>query len=119
MKTICHFCNKQTACVPLNETTFIEVYFCYGCQAEYTYWNACEEPTFVHLYTTINNNMYRWSTFFVNKKQRGAIFHVKEPGIPGVKPNKDLKRVKSFSSNLPTITPDNVNVKLKFMLLFL
>lgn len=123
---ICHFCGKETSHVPLEKVSFIKIYFCYSCRAEYTQWGPVKASVFVHLYTTINDKVYRWTTCETSfqeqqeqQKQHGSIWYIQYPGLPGVRPNKGTKRLKEFRSNLPTITPDNVNAKLKFMLLFL
>jgi len=119
MNTICHFCNKETANVTQESWKILKVYFCFNCLTEYVHFGENIDPAYIHLYTTINNKMYRWSTNCYDKHQNGTIAYVKEPGIPGVKLNEGVKGIKTFKSNLPTITPDNVNAKLKFILLFL
>jgi len=116
----CKFCQKETDYVPLvikggngdNSFHTFEVYYCYGCAAEFVEWRAAPAT---HLYTTINNRMYRWSI----GTESCHIWYVGKPGEPGVRPNKDLKLVKTFKSDFPQITPENIERKLRFILLFL
>ena len=127
---ICDFCNKETKYVPLTvgyksrslgfttggpKPRTIKVHFCSGCQAEYVFWG--DNPS-VNLYTTVNGNLYRWSkdTLLGNA---GRLWHVKDPGIPGIKQNSNLHMLKSFDVDIPDITPHNVNEKVRFMLLWL
>jgi len=48
----------------------------------------------------------------------GSLWYIGEPGEPGVRPNRKLKMLKTFS-NPPEVTPENVERKIRFMLLFL
>lgn len=92
----------------------IEAYFCYDCNYEYALLGGVENH---HLYTTINNRMYRWSV-----EEDGAtarLWYVGEPGIPGVQPNRKMFHIKSFKEHFPQITPQNIERKLRFILLFL
>jgi hypothetical protein len=117
----CKFCPKETVYVPLiikggngdNKYHTFDVHYCYDCAAEYVDWSG---STAVHLYTTINNRMYRWSM-----EANGAAAHlwyVGEPGIPGKNPNRKMFLIKSFK-DFPQITPENIERKLRFILLFL
>jgi hypothetical protein len=118
----CTFCQKETVYVPLivknkdgkATNRVFQVYYCYDCQAEYAYFGSIKN---VHLYTTINNRMYRWSLEL--NGSMGRLWYVGEPGEPGVRPNRKLELVKNFQSMFPTITPQNIQDKLKFILLFL
>jgi hypothetical protein len=118
----CKFCQKETVYVPLvikggnGDKSYhkFDVHYCYDCEAEYVHWGQINS---VHLYTTVNNRMYRWSVELDGTMAR--LWYVGEPGEPGVRPNKKLKLVKNFKSIYPKITPQNVNEKLRFILLFL
>lgn len=115
MSKICVYCQKETVYVPLQiKKHKFEVHYCYDCAAEYVSWGQIKSK---HLYTTINNRMYRWSVELDGAL--GRLWYIEEPGEPGRSPNKGLKMVKNFGSNYPTITPQNVNDKLRFILLFL
>lgn len=115
----CKFCQKETVYVPLvikggngdNKYHTFEVHYCYDCKAEYVKWSGSDT---IHLYATINTRMYRWS---INGGD-AYLWYVGEPGEPGVRPNRKLKLVKSFRE-FPPITPQNIERKLRFMLLFL
>lgn len=115
MNPKCRFCQKETVYVPLTisaRRTF-KVYHCYDCSYEYV-----DELSWSnhHLYTSINNRMYRWS---VDESGTAAhLWYVGEPGEPGVRANRKLFLVKSFK-DFPSITPQNIERKLRFILLFL
>lgn len=124
MTSHCKFCQKDNVYVPLiikggngsSKYHTFEVYYCYDCAAEYV--NYGENS--VHLYTTLNDKMYRWSVNMIaGQPDYGTIWYVGEPGEPGVRPNKKMKLLKSFTDNLPQVTPKNIQSKLRFMLLFL
>jgi len=93
----------------------VSVYFCHPCQAEYLFFRDGSRAS-VSLYTTIKDKMYRWTVTSVGSAQ---LWHVKEPGVPGVKVNEGMFTVKSFSGNIPQLTPDNINEKVRTWLLFL
>ncbi len=119
--TPCKFCQKDTVYVPLiikggnGDKNFhkFDVYYCYDCAAEYVNWS---DGISTHLYTTVNNRMYRWSQG--NKSTTAQLWYVGKPGEPGKSPNKEMLLVKSFK-DFPLVTPQNVERKIRFMLLFL
>jgi hypothetical protein len=126
-KPACKFCQKETVYVPLrvrgglsdhdhgtDPGRKIDAYYCYDCQAEYVDWGNIKN---VHLYTTINSRMYRWSVEM--NGTMGRLWHVGEPGIPGQRFNRNLELIKNFKEHYPQINPQNINRKLKFILLFL
>lgn len=127
---ICDFCHRETKYVPLvikatvpnfganvaARQRSIRVHFCYGCQAEYVFWLGPNgEPT-VHLYVSINDAVYRWSVD--SDGIFGRLWHIKEPGVPGVKQNTKSDLLKTFKGNLPDITPQNIDEKIRFILLW-
>jgi hypothetical protein len=114
----CKFCSKDTAYVPLQVSKRkFDVHYCYNCSAEYV---SYSDTSSVHIYTIINNKMYRWSVNSITEQSDyGTIWYVGEPGIPGERPNRKMKMLKSFDTYLPNITPENIVNKLRFMLLFL
>lgn len=121
----CKFCAKETVYVPLiikggnGDKSFhkFDVHYCYNCAAEYVKFGDANS---IHIYTTINNKMYRWSVNDIESHpQLGTIWYIGEPGEPGVRTNRKLKLLKSFHGNFPQITPENIERKLRFMLLFL
>jgi hypothetical protein len=121
----CHFCLQPTRYVPLsvgddyslNKIRILKVHFCHRCRAEYTFWgDSTGELSAVHLYTTINDKMYRWSTSPNDKS--GRLWYVEHPGIVGNKPNKGLVLLKNFEDH-PDITPANIEEKVRFILPFL
>lgn len=119
----CEFCETQTTYVPLATGTdyptarsrTLRVHFCRDCQAEYVYWSDDGALASIHLYTTINEKMYRWS--MVPGTSGGRLWHVGEPGIPGKEPNKKLALLKNLDLN--SITPSNVEEKIRTYLPFL
>lgn len=120
---ICHYCQQVVPHRPLEqmESRNIKVYFCATCQAEYTYFPPWNEGDLAgqHLYVTINNQLYRWS-LGGPLKETAYLWHIREPGIPGVKPNRKTKLLKHFDKGEQLdINPQNIEAKIKFMLLFL
>lgn len=126
IKQVCKFCLKDMVYVPipikyksrsLGATSLnprqITVYYCYDCKYEYV---VLGDNINHHLYTEINNRTYRWSLEY----GMAQIWYVGEPGIPGKQPNRQMKRLQSFKDGYyPNITPQNIEQKLRFMLLFL
>lgn len=112
---ICTYCNKDAIYSPLKdmEVHDVKVYFCHICKAEYLFW----QDGFLasqSLYVTINNKMYRWTEGGGNYQ----LWYVKTPGEPGVRINRDMENIKSFHfNNHPTITPENIEQKVRIMLL--
>lgn len=118
----CMFCQNETAYVPLiikggnGDNTYhtFEVHYCFECHAEYVHWGPVNA---VHLYTVVNHRTYRWSLELDGSAAR--LWYIDEPGIPGVRQNKGVKLVKNFKGKYPAITPQNIEEKLRFILLFL
>ena len=116
---ICQFCQQETVYVPLQVSekhTFI-VHYCYACQAEYVD-HKTDNGLTVSLYTTIGNRLYRWMIMQDDDGPVGHLWHIGEPGIPGQRPNRKVKLLKTFHTP-PNIIPSNVEKKLRFILLFL
>lgn len=117
----CQFCNNEPVDSPVEEMSRygVSVYYCHTCQAEYLYFRSGTCAS-VSLYTTISDRCYRWTVTSANTAQ---LWHIKEPGVPGVKKNEGMVPVKSFDEkdgdHLPKLTPLNVNEKLRTWLLFL
>ncbi len=120
MTLLCKFCSKDTVYVPLQVSRRkFEVHYCYDCSAEYVNYGDGEAKA-VHLYITMSNKMYRWSVDEdEDHTQFGRIWYVGEPGVPGERPNRKMKMLKSFNQYFPSITPENIERKLRFILLFL
>lgn len=113
----CKFCKWEVSYCPLKEMEEhgVKIYFCVPCQAEYLFWKNTRSFS---LYTTINDKMYRWSIMWGGSVAH--LWYVKDPGIPGIKRNKNLELLKDFSKDdIPHITPQNVNSKIKAWLPFL
>ena len=116
---ICQFCQKEAVYVPLQVSkkhTF-KVHYCYSCQTEYVDHSYDPKPT-VNLYTTIGNRMYRWTIMQDEDTTIGYLWYIGEPGVPGQRPNRKLKLLKTFHVP-PSINPSNVEQKIRFILLFL
>lgn len=121
---ICDFCQGDTLYAPLtakgtggaSNVRTLRVHFCHTCQAEYVYWSNDGDRASLHLYTTINGKVYRWTTY----PNRAAAFlsYVEEPGIPGLRPNQKIATLQKFCDH-PLITPQNIEEKIRFMLPFL
>ncbi len=115
----CRFCQQEASYAPIFVKTHkFEVHYCATCSAEYVDYGNSKG---VHLYSLLGDRMYRWSVeeFADGRTRSGTIWFVGEPGLPGVRPNRKMKMLKYFNSGIPTITPENVERKLRFMLLFL
>jgi hypothetical protein len=114
---ICRFCQQIAPYTPLEDMELhgIKVYYCFSCQAEYIYWR---DGTIANtsLYTSINDKMYRWSVY-PNDGMRLWYFRV--PGIPGARANKGGKVLFHIENNYANITPQNVEAKIRNILLFL
>lgn len=114
----CQFCGKYAQYSPIEDMKKFnaKVYFCYTCSVEYIYWGN-GGYTSISIYSTYNNKMYRWS--FIASTGEAFLFYVKIPGIPGTRRNDGVELIKSFKSNIPTITPANFVDKLAVYLLFI
>lgn len=121
----CHYCQKETQYAPIpivgthstaDRGKTLRVHYCADCAAEYVYWSHDGELGSVHLYTIVNNKMYRWSTSVGEKKAR--LWYVEKPGIPGKQANQGLALLKTLEEH-PDLTPQNVGEKIRFMLPFL
>lgn len=115
----CKFCNKEILHKPIEEMEKygVKVYFCYNCSTEYIYWINSNFGDYisVSIYTTHNNKMYRWTT----SGTTAHLWYIKTPGIPGTRKNENLELLRTFSQDIPSITPDNFLEKLSVYLLFL
>jgi hypothetical protein len=117
----CQFCLKSATRSPLEEMARhgVDVYFCHTCKAEYLYWGDKELASW-SLYTIHHDKMYRWTVAMEGFMSEGAqLWYVKEPGIPGVKPNSKLELIKTFMEDAPDITPENFPIKLPTYLVFI
>jgi hypothetical protein len=92
----------------------VGITFCHTCLAEYMFYRDGHLSHY-SLYTTIGDRMYRWTQI----KMYGYLRYVAEPGVPGVSPNKGMQMIKSFTVDVPDITPTNINEKLRTYLVFL
>lgn len=121
---VCNFCQQPTQYAPLptgsgygaNRIKVLRVHFCFECSAEYVFWADDSALAATHLYATVNDKMYRWSTSPSEKVAR--LWYVQKPGIPGKQPNEGMVLLKTFEE-FPEITPTNVEEKIRFMLPFL
>lgn len=113
----CKFCGRGASYAPLAEMDKYgaDVYFCHPCQAEYVFWSRTEDFNSVSLYTTLNGKMYRLQYQADNV---AVLSHIKTPGEPGTRVNKDIERIKVFSYH-PEATPENVNEKIKTWLVYI
>ena len=111
----CQFCDKRAAYSPLPELELygMRVFFCHPCQAEYVYrenlWSSS-------IYADVNGKKYRWTNF----GDRYTLYHILNPGIPGVRLNRGIDHVASFKKeDAVGITPSNLVAKIKTWLPFL
>ena len=120
----CQFCPGEAAYAPLEVMTQhgSEIFFCATCQAEYIYYtyNTSDiKAISISLYTELKDKMYRWTIFTDSTGVRNSLWYVKEPGLPGVKPNRKLKCLLSYREEMPPITPQNIQSKISSWLTFL
>lgn len=112
----CTFCGAGATYSPLDELDKhgVDVYFCHPCRAEYLYfWDGqCASTS---LYTEINKKMYRWTI----SSSSAVLWYIKNPGTPGTRKNDGIEFIKAFKEDVPVITPQNVNEKLRTWLIFL
>lgn len=119
----CQFCGQGAAYSPLNEMEYhgVGVYFCHSCSAEYLYYQSGGLAS-SSLYTEINGKMFRW-TVVVGRNSMwcsATLWYIEKPGIPGKKKNEGMIPIKEFDyPNVPHLTPQNVNEKLRTWLVFL
>jgi hypothetical protein len=120
---ICRFCQQtQAVYSPLEpmESYGCKIFFCHPCQAEYLFYSRDNILTsFVgfSLYATISEKMYRWSVH--TNETRATLWWVKTPGIPGTRINRDLISLLQIYDDLPTITPQNIEARIRKWLLLL
>ena len=88
-------------------------YYCHTCNYEYVKMGSMINH---HLYRMIGDRMFRWSHEETTNVAR--VWYIGSPGIPGVSPNKDLELLQSFEDNLPIVTPDNVEDKIRLVVTF-
>ena len=121
----CVYCGHQAQYAPLGigqgingkPLRILRVYFCQPCSAEYVFWTDNGGLATTHLYTTIGENMYRW-TLTANPVE-ARLFLIKEPGVPGKKPNRGIERLQLFREDILDITPSNIAEKIGFLLTWL
>lgn len=118
---ICTFCGKAAPYAPLElmESNGVQVFFCKTCMAEYLYWPNQKLPFSTSLYVKINDRMYRWSVFSSSGVKKAQLWHIKKPGEPGTRVNRDLELIKYFTNSIPDITPSNIDQKIRVWLTFL
>lgn len=117
---ICQFCQQQAPYTPLEEMELhsVRVYWCELCHAEYLHFSESPVVNSCSLYTVINGRMYRWT---VTEPGKASLWYIREPGEPGVRPNRHTERLLSLSKEeaQPVVTPQNIHDKLSTYLLFL
>lgn len=115
---ICKFCQKLATFAPLEEMSRrnISIFYCHHCSAEYTFWSD-GSPSSEAVYTYINLKLYRW--VITPDNNAGYLWYIKEPGMPGLLPNKGASLIKEFKEDVPAITPTNIEEKLKTYLVFI
>lgn len=121
---VCHFCQQPTQYAPippgqsyaLNKIKVLRIHFCFQCNAEYVFWTDNGALASVHLYVTVNDKMYRWSTS--PSEKLGRLWYVEKPGIPGKQVNEGVVLLKNFQE-FSEITPSNIEEKIRFILPFL
>lgn len=115
---------------PINELAEqgLYSYFCTPCSSEYVAWISAHDRIIriqpdieykgsLHLYTTINEKLYRWTVSLDMKV--AYLRHYKEPGVPGKIPNRKSELLHVFRDNIPEITPANIKEKIQTFLIFL
>lgn len=112
---ICDFCQQKTDYVPLPDVQALKIHYCQKCSTEYVYWSSDYAFCNRHIYATVHDKLYRWS---VNSDKKAFLSYIKEPGVPGERPNKGVKLLNSFKE-YPDITPQNIAAKIKTYLPFL
>jgi hypothetical protein len=118
---ICKYCNCSTVYVPLayvkhERMRALSVYYCKPCLAEYVCFSQSGNLWNSHLYTVINNKLYRWSVS--PNIQGGTLWYVGSPGVPGKRPNEGLVKLKELSDQV-SLTPSNINEKISTFLPFI
>jgi hypothetical protein len=124
-KKDCVYCQQPTTYSPIGigqdtngkPLRILRVYFCSPCSAEYVFWSDNGDLATTHLYTTIGENMYRW-TLTANPPE-ARLFIIREPGVPGKVPNKGIERLQLFQEDILDITPSNIQEKIGFLLTWL
>lgn len=117
---ICRFCQQTALNIPIKVLDRIGVrhHWCETCQAEYLRFEDSDTINSCTLYTTIKDKCYCWATTGTG---RAALWYVENPGELGKEISRDREVLFSLAprDNQPTITPENVNQKIKTMLVFL
>ena len=118
---ICSFCHQDMPHCPLKilEKRQYQVYFCQTCSAEFLFFKNTLKS--ISLYTNYQNKLYRWTT--QADKSSAQLRQYKEPGIPGVKPNRGsvllYSMVKERGDFIPDLFPHNLQDKIKNWLMFI
>lgn len=117
---ICDFCKQEAPHTPIQalESKGLKIYFCENCNTEYTLWND-QTPAARHMYVTINDKLYRWTITRAGQGVKAYLRYYKDPGIPGAMVNRNQELLQIFTESIPEITPDNIEQKIRFILLFL
>lgn len=118
MNIICRFCQQATRYSPIREMENInvKVHWCEVCQAEYLRFADSDKAYTCSLYTIINQRMYRWTT---NAHGNAWLYYIKEPGVPGERPNRGIQWILTLNNVADKLTPQNINAKIRTYLLFL
>jgi len=121
----CRFCLNDTFSANFQAyPRVLYVNYCYICRAEYVWFYKPYQAN-IHLYTVINKETYRWTIVYwptAHHKidiMENKLWHVQQPGFPGLLLNQNVKLLKTFKIDNPIINPQNIQEKLKIMLLFL
>lgn len=121
----CKFCPGHAGYIEVAAIEMHELYtyICEKCQVEYYYTGTNGYLTSWGIYTEIGDKLYKWS--MSPGIGMGTIYY-----LPGIVPSKsgfrqylpvvrELQYIKTFQVESMTITPSNVNEKLRTYLLFL
>lgn len=117
----CLFCFNLATPAPQKKLDAYGIYvrFCHKCMVEYISHEDRSKVNYYSLYTTINDKVYRWTVSTLERPLYAWLRHVQNPGIPGYMINKDMVVIKRFKDDIPNITPQNINEKVKTYLIFL
>lgn len=113
----CIFCKNDAEFKPLKDMSIhFDIYYCFVCDAEFLYMVDSDELWSHNLYTYIQGELYRWSASGLGP---GYIWHIGQPGIPGVSANRGGKLLLSLKQQpLPDVTPQNIKHKLRTWITF-
>ena len=117
----CQFCRRKLhySDLPDLEENDIKICICESCQTEYIYFNNGELVS-LSIYTKIKDKYYRWTVTGPNQASLWRVsFYPENTLRPAYGRHDYAKMIKSWSRDIPNISPSNIHQKVQTYLIFL